>query len=65
MKSNRRANAAGTGLWPVVSGAASETGDMGRAKRLVTLKNSHRQLAMKTVREAGFDTRDLCSTFSK
>jgi hypothetical protein len=65
MKLNRTINVGGTGLRPVVSGVAPETGDAAGNARLFSMIRARRRISGKIRRDAGFDRRDACSTYSK
>ena len=65
MKLNRTFHVGGTGLRPVVSGVALEIGDAAGNARLLSIIRSRRRTSGKIRRDAGFDRRDACSTFSR
>jgi hypothetical protein len=65
MKLNRTINVGGTGLRPVVSGVAPETGDAAGNTRPFSMIRARRRNSGKIRRDAGFDRRDACSTFSR
>jgi hypothetical protein len=65
MNPNRAIFVGGTGLRPVVSGVAPETGARDCNVRLFSIARACHWISRKIRRDAGFDRRDACSTFLK